>query len=173
MRCPAAAASVLAVALAAAAGCQQQSGARVALSPTKTVGPYSGGILAGRTLYASGQIGVDAATGELVRGGTAAETAMAMKNVATLLRAANLDFRDIVSVTVHLADIADYDAMNKIYAQFFSDPLPARTTVAVKDLPRGAKVEITVIAVEGGVAAQQKSRVDREKRDDLGPSFTD
>lgn len=163
----------LAMALAVAAGCQQAAPSRLALNPTRPIGPYSGGVLAGKTLYASGQVGLDPKTGELVAGGTASEVNQALVNVGAILRSANFDYRDVVTATVYLADMADYDTMNKIYAGFFREPYPARTTVAVKELPRGARVEISVVAVEGGAAGFKSSTAVKTSREDIHPSFSD
>lgn len=164
----------LAVALVAlAAGCQQTAPSRLALNPGRPIGPYSGGILAGKTLYSSGQVGVDPKTGELVPGGTAAEVNQALVNLGAVLRSANFDYRDVVSATVYLADMADFDTMNKVYAGFFREPYPARTTVGVKELPRGARVEISVVAVEGGTAGFRSSTAERSPREDIHPSLSD
>jgi 2-iminobutanoate/2-iminopropanoate deaminase len=172
-RRPASVLAALALCAAAAAGCQQTAPSRLALNPSRPIGPYSGGIVAGPTLFASGQIGVDPRTNEIVEGGTPAQVKQALVNVGAVLRSGNLDYRDVVSATVYLADMADYDVMNKVYAGFFREPYPARTTVAVKDLPRGAKVEISVIAVAGGAAGLKASTATPTSREDIYPDFAD
>ncbi|HWP62709.1 MAG TPA: RidA family protein [Candidatus Binatia bacterium] len=111
------------------------------------VGPYSQAIAAGDLVFCSGQIGLDPATGELVEGGVEAEAERALRNLAAVLDAAGLGLADIAKVTIFLADIADFAAVNAVYARFMPDPPPARTTVAVAGLPRGARVEIEAIAV--------------------------
>lgn len=111
------------------------------------VGPYSQAIAAGDLVFCSGQIGLDPATGELVDGGVEAQAERALRNLAAVLDASGLGLADIAKVTIFLADIADFAAVNAVYARFMPDPPPARTTVAVAGLPRGARVEIEAIAV--------------------------
>ncbi len=111
------------------------------------VGPYSQAIAAGDLVFCSGQIGLDPATGELVEGGVEAEAERALRNLAAVLDAAGLGLADIAKTTIFLANIADFAAVNAVYARFMPDPPPARTTVAVAGLPRGARVEIDAIAV--------------------------
>ncbi len=111
------------------------------------IGPYSQAIGAGRLVLCSGQIGLDAATGELVPGGVAAEAERALRNLAAVLDAAGLGFGDVVKTTVFLADMADFPVLNEIYGRFVTDPPPARSTIAVAALPKGARVEIEAIAV--------------------------
>ncbi len=110
------------------------------------VGPYSQAIAAGELVFCSGQIGLDPATGTLVEGGVEAEAERALRNLAAVLDAAGLGLADVVKATIFLADIADFGAVNAVYARFMPDPPPARTTVAVAALPRGARVEIEAIA---------------------------
>jgi len=108
--------------------------------------PFSPGLMVGDTLYLSGVIGADS-SGQPVSGGFEPEMRQAFANAQGVLKAAGMDFPDVVSVTVYLADIQDFPKMNTIYKEFFkSDPLPTRSTVAVKDLVRGAHVEITMTA---------------------------
>lgn len=114
------------------------------------VGPYSQAIAAGDLVFCSGQIGLDPATGELVEGGVEAQAERALRNLAAVLDAADLGLADIAKVTIFLADIADFAAVNAVYARFMPDPPPARTTVAVAGLPRGARVEIEAVAVRPG-----------------------
>lgn len=111
------------------------------------VGPYSQGVLAGHTLYAAGQIGLDPTTGALVAGGVEAETRQALANLRAVLAAAEMDFSDVVQAQVFLADIADYGAMNAVYAEHFEAAPPARAALQVGALPLGARVEILMTAV--------------------------
>jgi len=114
------------------------------------IGPYAQGRtgpLAGRWLVSSGQVGMDPTTGALVPGGVAAETERVMKNLEAVLSAGHAHFRDVVKTTVFLADMADFAAMNEVYSRFFPDPKPARSTVAVRGLPKDARVEIEVWAI--------------------------
>lgn len=111
------------------------------------VGPYSQGVLSGDTLWAAGQIGIDPQTGQLVPGGVAAQTRRALENQRAVLEAAGLSLRDVVLAQVYLTDLADYAAMNEVFAAVFPAPYPARTTVQVAGLPRGARVEIQLVAV--------------------------
>lgn len=109
------------------------------------IGPYSQGIDTGSLVFVAGQIGRDPATGELPDG-VEPQTEIAMKNIAAILDAAGLTWADVVKTTCFLAEIADFDAFNGVYKQFVSDGPPVRSTFAVKDLPRGARVEIEAIA---------------------------
>jgi len=125
-----------------------QSGRRV-VEPAKfpaTGLPYSPGIMVGNTLYTSGQLGRDPATAKLVPGGIEAETRQSLTNLREVLRAAKMDFGDVVSVTAFLADFNDFDAYNKVYREFFAKDPPARATVGVSRLNLGAKVELQMIA---------------------------
>ncbi len=110
------------------------------------IGPYSQAIGAGRLLLCSGQIGLDPTTGELVEGGVAAQAERALRNLGAVLDAAGLGFADVVKTTVFLVDMADFAALNEVYGRFMTDPPPARSTIAVAALPRGARVEIEAIA---------------------------
>jgi 2-iminobutanoate/2-iminopropanoate deaminase len=109
------------------------------------IGPYSQGIDTGSLVFVAGQIGREAQSGEMPDG-VEAQTTEAMKNVAAILDAAGLSWADVVKTTCFLADIADFDAFNSVYKTFVTDPAPARSTFAVKDLPRGARVEVEAIA---------------------------
>ena len=111
------------------------------------IGPYSQAVRAGGLLFCSGQIPLDPATGALVAGGIAEQTAQVLDNVTAVLAAAGLTPADVVRTTVFLADMDDFVAMNEVYARCFADDAPARSTVAVKALPKGALVEIEVLAV--------------------------
>jgi 2-iminobutanoate/2-iminopropanoate deaminase len=110
------------------------------------IGPYSQAVRAGKFLFCSGQIALDPATGVLIDGDVAAQTRRVMQNVAALLDAADLSFRHVVKTTVYLISMDDFAAMNAVYGEFFEAAPPARSTVAVAALPRGAAVEIEVIA---------------------------
>jgi 2-iminobutanoate/2-iminopropanoate deaminase len=119
----------------------------------KAIGPYSqaqvvrlhGG---GRLVFTAGQVGLDPKTGELVPGGVAEQTAQVMKNLSAVLAGAGLGFADVVKSTVYLADMADFQAMNEVYGRHFPDAPPARTTIAAAGLPKGARVEIDVVAAD-------------------------
>lgn len=110
------------------------------------VGPYSHAIRAGRLLFCSGQIPLDPATGQLVAGGIREQTRRVLQNVRLLLADQGLDFRHVLKTTVFMTNLGDFAAMNEVYAEFFSQEPPARSTVQVAALPRGAQVEIEVIA---------------------------
>ena len=110
------------------------------------IGPYSQAVRAGGFLFCSGQIPLDPATGALVGGGIAEQTAQVLDNVTAVLAAAGLTAADVVKTTVFLAAMEDFVAMNEVYARCFTGDPPARSTVAVKALPKGALVEIEVLA---------------------------
>lgn len=112
------------------------------------IGPYSQGIEAGGFVFASGQIPLDPSTGKFVDGGIQEQTAQALHNASNILKEAGTDLAHVVKTTVYLANMADFTAMNEVYAQFFSQPFPARSAVAVKDLPKGALVEVEVLAIK-------------------------
>lgn len=107
--------------------------------------PFSAGVRAGKTLFLSGQVGVDPATGVLVRGGVAAETDQIFRNIASVLAAAGKTLGDVVKTNVYLAHMDDYAAMNTAYARAFEAPYPARTCIGVAALPLGARVEIEAV----------------------------
>lgn len=111
------------------------------------IGPYSQAILVGDTLYVSGQVALDPATGHLVEGGVEAETERAIENLGAILRAEGMDYRNVVRCSVYLADMNDYGQVNEIYARYFSDMPPAREAFQVAALPRNARIEISCIAV--------------------------
>jgi 2-iminobutanoate/2-iminopropanoate deaminase len=115
----------------------------------KAIGPYSQGVKAGGFLFLSGAIALDPATGEICPGGIAAETEMVMNNIAALLAAAGLGFGDVVKTVIYLASMADFATVNGIYGSRFAEQPPARVTVEVQGLPRGALVEIEVTAFCG------------------------
>jgi reactive intermediate/imine deaminase len=113
-----------------------------------TPSPLSPGILVGNTLYLSGSTGGDPETGQLVAGGFEPEMRQVMANMSTVLAAADMDLTNVVQVTTYLADMADYARYNEIYREYFTvEPLPVRATVAVKELARGARVEMMMTAV--------------------------
>ena len=112
------------------------------------IGPYSQAIQVGNMLFASGQLGIDPATGNFVEGAVKEQTAQAFKNVKAILAEAGLDISDVVKTTVFLADMGDFGAMNEVYASQFEGAFPARSAVAVKTLPKNGLVEIEVIAVK-------------------------
>jgi 2-iminobutanoate/2-iminopropanoate deaminase len=112
------------------------------------IGPYAQAVAAGPYLFASGQIPIDPATGQLVGGGIEAQTRQVMANIAAVLAAAGLSFADVLKTTIFLTDMNDFAALNAVYAESFDGgPVPARSTVAVAALPRGAAVEIDVVAL--------------------------
>jgi 2-iminobutanoate/2-iminopropanoate deaminase len=115
----------------------------------KAIGPYSQALEHGDLVFLSGQIGLDPASGHLVSGGTAAEAEQVLKNLAAVLAAAGLSFAHVVRTTIYLVDLADFAAVNEIYARHVREPYPARATVGVAALPKGARVEIDAIAVRG------------------------
>lgn len=112
------------------------------------IGPYSQAVQAGNMLFVSGQIPIDPATGEFAGSDITTQTNQSLTNVRNILAAAGYGLNDVVKTTVLLADIADFAAMNAVYAEYFSENKPARACFAVKDLPRGALVEIEAIAVK-------------------------
>ena len=111
------------------------------------IGPYSQAIEANGMIFASGQIPIDPSTGNIVEGGIEQQTHQSLRNVKAVLEAAGTDLAHVVKTTVFLSSITDFANMNEVYAQYFSQPFPARSAVAVKDLPKGALVEIEVVAV--------------------------
>ena len=113
------------------------------------IGPYSQAIVANGFIYTAGQIALDPATGQVVEGGIAEQTTCVMANLKAVLEAAGSSFSQVVKTTVFLMDMADFTAMNEVYAKAFGDHKPARSTVAVSGLPRGVRVEIEVVAVKG------------------------
>ena len=113
----------------------------------KALGPYSAGIRIGQFIFCAGQAGIVRATGELAPGGLEAETRQVLLNLQNVLESAGSDLSQVVKTTVFLRDMNDFARMNAIYGEFFTDKPPARTTVAVAGLPKGALVEIEAIAV--------------------------
>lgn len=111
------------------------------------IGPYSQAVKAGNMVFCSGQIPIDPATGEFVSNDVAEQTRQVLKNLTQVLKAAGTDLNGVVKTTVFLADMNDFNRMNEIYAEFFSENKPARATVQAARLPRDARVEIECIAV--------------------------
>ncbi len=112
------------------------------------IGPYSQGIAAsGTTYFLSGQLPIDPATGAFPEGGIKEQTRQSLLNAQAILKSAGLDLNNVVKTTVLLSDIANFGPMNEVYAEFFAQPFPARSAFAVRDLPKGALVEIEMLAV--------------------------
>ena len=110
------------------------------------IGPYSQAIRVGNLVYTSGQIPIDPATGAFAEGGIKEQTRQSLNNVKAILEEEGLAMNNVVKTTVFMADMNDFADMNSVYAEFFTEPYPARSAVAVKTLPKGALVEIEVIA---------------------------
>ncbi len=110
------------------------------------IGPYSQAIQVGNLVYTSGQIPIDPATGSFVEGGIKEQTRQSLTNVKAILGEVGVSMSNVVKTTVFLADMNDFADMNAVYAEFFTEPYPARSAVAVKTLPKGALVEIEVVA---------------------------
>lgn len=115
----------------------------------RAIGPYSQAVRCGPLVFCSGQIGLDPATGALVTGGVEAETARVLENLRAVLAAAGLTPAAVLRTTIYLVDLADFAAVNAVYERLFTPPYPARSTVGVAALPRGARVEIDAIAWAG------------------------
>ena len=112
------------------------------------IGPYSQAIEAGGTIYVSGQLPINPATGQFAEGGIKELTLQSLTNMQHILQQAGCDMQHVVKTSVFLADMNDFAEMNEVYAEFFKAPFPARSAVAVKTLPKGARVEIECIAVK-------------------------
>ena len=110
------------------------------------IGPYSQAVRVGPLLFVSGQIPLDPATGHLVEGDIAVQTDRVMRSIGAILEAAGATFAHVVRTTVYLTDLGDFPAMNEVYGTYFLTPAPARSTVQVSGLPKGARVEIEVVA---------------------------
>jgi len=113
----------------------------------RAIGPYSAAIRVGTMIFTAGQIPIDPATGEIVAGGIEAEARQALTNLKHVLEASGAGMEDVVKTTVFLANMEDFPKLNAIYAEFFTEKPPARSTIAVKTLPKGVRVEIEAIAV--------------------------
>jgi 2-iminobutanoate/2-iminopropanoate deaminase len=112
----------------------------------KPIGPYSQGVISGGLLFASGQIAIDPATGQLIDGDVAAQTERVIKNLLAILKEAKMGPENVVKTTVFLASMADFSKMNEVYERFLGKEPPARSTIQAGGLPKGAKVEIDMIA---------------------------
>ena len=112
------------------------------------IGPYSQAIEANGMVFASGQLPIDPATGNFAEGGIKEQTCQSLTNAQNILKEAGTDFAHVVKTTVFLSDMDNFAAMNEVYAEFFSQPFPARSAVAVKTLPKNALVEVECIAVK-------------------------
>ena len=113
----------------------------------KAIGPYSQAVRSGSTLYLSGQTPLDPATGEMVAGGIAEQATRVFENLKAVLGAAGASFDDVVRVAIYITDLGNFGAVNEVMKKYFSEPYPARSTIGVAALPRGAAVEVDVIAV--------------------------
>lgn len=113
----------------------------------RAIGPYSQAVRAGNTVYLSGQIPLDPKTGELVSGDFALETRRVFDNLKAVAEAAGDGFKDVVRVTIYLTDLANFPKVNEVMAEYFQEPYPARVTIGVASLPRGARVEIDAVMV--------------------------
>jgi 2-iminobutanoate/2-iminopropanoate deaminase len=113
------------------------------------LGPYSQAVRAGSTVFCAGQIPLDPKTGEIVSGGIEVQTRRVLDNLTAVLKAEGLTFGDIVKTTIFLMDLGDFQKVNEVYGSYFKEAPPARSTVQVAALPKGARVEIEAIAVAG------------------------
>ena len=111
------------------------------------IGPYSAAVRTGNTLFCSGQMPIDPSTGEIISGTIADETRRTLDNLVLLLESAGITTAEVVKTTVFLTEMVDFAAMNTVYAEYFAEPFPARSTVAVAGIAKGARVEIEAIAV--------------------------
>lgn len=150
--------TVVAIAMLAVGCAAVPAGRKAVLTPRapEAIGPYSQAIRAGEVVWVAGQLGIDPASGKLVAGGIEAETRRALENVRAILEAAGLGMADVVQTQVFLADLGEFDAMNSVYATYFPGAPPARATVQVAGLPRGARIEVVATAV-GAAAAPRPS----------------
>ncbi len=110
------------------------------------LGPYSQAVEIDGWVYCSGQIGLDPASGKMVEGGIEAETRRVLENIRAILAAADLTLADVVSTTIYLIDLKDFEVVNRIYSEHFGAPYPVRSTVQAAALPRGARIEIAALA---------------------------
>lgn len=113
------------------------------------IGPYSQAILVDNTLYASGQLGIDPATGDFVAGGVKEQTEQVFRNIRAILSEAGFEMSDVVKTTCFLTDMGDFAEMNAVYAEQFEGSFPARSAVAVRTLPKNGLIEIEVLAIKG------------------------
>lgn len=112
------------------------------------LGPYSQAVEAGNTLYISGQLPIDPKTGKIVEGTITEQTEQVFRNISAILEAAGYSFSDVVKSTVFLGSRSDFKAMNEVYSRYYTEKQPARSTVAVKELPLGALIEIETVAMK-------------------------
>lgn len=122
-------------------------------SAPAAIGPYSQAVRVGDFLFTSGQIALDPVKGEIVEGGIEAETRQVLENLGEVLKAGGATWADVAKTTIFLADLADFSIVNRLYGEVASTPAPARSTVQVAALPRGARVEIEAIAYLGKTSA--------------------
>jgi 2-iminobutanoate/2-iminopropanoate deaminase len=123
----------------------------------RVYGPYSQAIIAERLIFTAGQLPLDPATMELVPGGITEQATQVLANLRAVLRGAGSDLNQVVKTTLFLVDLADFEALNQVYARVFGEHKPARSTVQVAALPRGARIEIDAIAVKEGVSSPTTS----------------
>lgn len=114
----------------------------------KPIGPYSQAVVAGDFIFGSGQIPIDPATGEIVEGNIEVQTRRVLENIKAVIEAAGSSLEKVVFVTVFLSDLSDYPRFNEVYAEYFGESPPARTTVEVSRLPKGVKLEVNFIALK-------------------------
>lgn len=121
---------------------------KVIMTPNapKPVGPYSQAVFAGQTLYCSGQIAIDPKTNEVIKGSVQEEAELVMKNIGAVLKESGLNYEHIIKTTIFLIQMSDFAAVNEVYGKYFKSDPPARSTIAVKELPKGVQVEIEVVA---------------------------
>ncbi len=121
---------------------------KVIMTPNapKPVGPYSQAVFAGQTLYCSGQIAIDPKTNEVIKGSVQEEAELVMKNIGAVLKESGLGYEHIIKTTIFLIQMSDFAAVNEVYGKYFKTDPPARSTIAVKELPKGVQVEIEVVA---------------------------
>ncbi|MBX6380206.1 2-iminobutanoate/2-iminopropanoate deaminase [Thermoflavifilum aggregans] len=112
------------------------------------IGPYSQAIQANNLLFISGQIAIDPATDQMIKGDIVEETHRVMQNLKAILAAAGMDFQHVVKTTIFILDMQDFSAVNEVYGKYFQESFPARETVQVAGLPRGARVEISMVAAK-------------------------
>ena len=114
------------------------------------LGPYSQAVEQNGLVFCSGQVALDPESGTIVKGGIEFETRRVLQNIGEVLAAAGLDFVDVVKTTVFMVDLSEFETMNRIYGEHFEPPYPARSTVQVAALPRGARIEVEVVAMKRG-----------------------
>lgn len=112
----------------------------------KPIGPYSQAVEVANLVFLSGQIGIEPKTGNIVPGGVAAEARQVMNNIRAVLEEANLTFENVIKVTIFLTNLTVFNEVNQIYGEYFTEDFPARSTIEVQALPKGAKIEIEVVA---------------------------